>query len=136
IENAERALEPLFAFLGVEWNKRLLDAVFSVSHEDGHGDVKVQYTKKISKDYIGKGSGIRRGWVPPSLLEKMNHILEELRYPMVGEGWDHSPSPYVPTDTKSGQSESALTVSQFFTQHLPVRLQQEHESLRAIDATC
>lgn len=136
IENPERALEPLFAFLGVEWDRRLLDAVFSAHHEDGHGDVKVQYTKKISKDYIGKGSGIRRGWVPPALLERMNRILEELRYPVVGPDWDHAPSPYLPADSKSGQSESALTVSQFFTQHLPVRLQQQHDSLREIDATC
>jgi hypothetical protein len=136
IENPERALEPLFAFLEVEWDRRLLDAVFSASHEEGHGDVKVQYTKKISRDYIGKGSGIRLGRVPPDLLEKMNHILEELQYPLVGPDWDHSPSPYLLSVPGADKKESALTLGQFFTEHLPARLQQQQDSLREIDATC
>ena len=136
IENPERALEPLFAFLEVGWDRRMLDSVFSVSHEDGHGDVKVQYTKRISKDYIGKGSGIRRGWVPPGLLEKMNHILEELQYPVVGPDWDHSPSPYLLSEPGADKGEPALTLSQFFTQHLPARLRQQQDGLQGIDATC
>src|SRR5579872_493444 len=56
IKDPKKALDPVFKFLGLDWDLSLLDRVFSVSHDQGGGDLKIGSTTKIEKDRVGKGA--------------------------------------------------------------------------------
>jgi Putative sterol carrier protein len=136
VYDAPRTLQPMFEFLGVEWHENLLDSVFTVRHEEGHGDVKVQYAKSIETSFIGKGSNLRRGWVLTHLLDEMNKLLEQLGYPIVGPDWDHAPSPYVNKASTAAQAECESTIGRLFTQYFPDRLREQNKHLKEINAIC
>ncbi len=131
--NSAKVLEPMFTFLGVAWDANLLDNVFSVDHDRDEGDSKAQFTTRIHQDSIGKGSTINRHHIPERLLKEMNTLLEELDYPVVGPDWDTEPSPYRPMDSMSEQASVASNVGEFFTNHLPQRLNEPTNKLQAGD---
>ncbi|NEQ98521.1 MAG: hypothetical protein F6K30_17675 [Cyanothece sp. SIO2G6] len=82
-----RTLKPMFEFLGVDWDAKLLDSVFAVQHDLGPEDPKVAYSNSIRKDLIGKGAHIDSHHIPTPLLEKMNTLLTELGYTLVDDNW-------------------------------------------------
>jgi protein-tyrosine sulfotransferase len=136
-------LNAMFDFLGVEWDASLLDSVFKSKHDLGNGDVKVTYSEKIDKSSIGKGSTILRDKIPAELLEKMNRILEELGYPVVGPDWDHAPSPYAmaeaTTTTPLAQTSplaDAGGLDEIFSDYFPRRLKERGERVSEINAVC
>ena len=77
------ALEPMFKFLGVSWDPRLLDFVFTEPHDEGDGDPKISKASTISRNSVGTGSSISVDRVPHDRLQQMNFILEQLGYPAV-----------------------------------------------------
>jgi hypothetical protein len=96
----------MFAALGLEWDERLLKEIFSTQHDQGSGDRKVLFTKKINTDSIGRGSTISRSFIPDNLLENMNGLLARLDYPLVGDDWDNAPSPYLPGGIAAGKKRN------------------------------
>jgi protein-tyrosine sulfotransferase len=129
-----QTLEPLFGFLGVEWNPGLLKAVFSTPHDQGYGDPKIMYSRKISKGSIGKGSTISRTRIPDHLLEKMNALLAELDYSVVGQNWDHEPSPYLPGEHVSDEDKLVSSVEEVFTHYIPGQLAERRDALQKVQA--
>jgi putative sterol carrier protein len=129
-----QTLEPLFGFLGVEWNPGLLTAVFSTSHDQGYGDPKIMYSRRISKSSIGKGSTISRASIPDHLLKKMNSLLAELDYPVVGHDWDHEPSPYLPGEHMPDEEKIVSSVEEVFTHYIPRQLAERHGALQKAHA--
>jgi protein-tyrosine sulfotransferase len=76
-------LNPVFEFLGLDWDPSLLDRVFKVRHDPGGGDYKIALTSKIEKDRVGKGAGIDpalMATIPPKLLEKQKELHSALNY--------------------------------------------------------
>ena len=128
-------LKKLFEFLGVEWGERLIDHVFTSQHDIGRGDPKVNFSNRIYQNAIGKGSSIKRESVPPLLLEKINLLLEELQYPIVGPDWDHIPSPYLPAAISGAKSEQLAEVAEIFSAHIPRRLHQHEQMLGDLNGT-
>lgn len=135
-------LEPLFAFLGVEWDPALLETVFSTRHDVGNGDTKTAYSVNIVQNSIGKGSNLSRANIPPHILDRMNQLLEQLDYPVVGPDWDSSPSPYIQlhrTEAKGRAPEmpqKTSSVEEVFTTYVPRRLEERKDKLPQINAIC
>jgi hypothetical protein len=129
-------LEAMFAFLGLRFDPRMLDSVFQVHHDEGVGDDRIRFSKGISRRSLGKGSRVSRAKIPSDLLEQMNALLSELNYPVVGPDWDTAPSPYLPPETVTDESEVVTTVEEIFGRHLPALLKSKRESATRINAVC
>lgn len=129
-------LRAMFAALGLDWDDGLLNAVFSTEHDQGPGDKKILFTKKISADSIGRGSTLSRADIPSGLLDKMNDLLARLDYPTVGPDWDSSPSPYLPARTDARTAGAVSSVEEVFASYIPQRLKRESAGLRGMEGRC
>ena len=119
VAEPSQTLSAMFTSLDLEWNEQLLNAVFSTQHDQGSGDTKIRFTKKVNTDSIGRGAGISRSSIPGDLLEKMNLLLARLEYPIVGEDWDNAPSPYVPAKIANDKVETIASVEEMFGTYVP-----------------
>lgn len=136
LEPAE-TLRPLFEFLGVAWDEGLLDAVFTTPHDQGSGDRKILFRRKIESGSVGQGSTIAREDVPPALLARVNELLSELDYPPVGPDWGRTPSPYVPPPRpQAGDDTEVKTISEVFENHFPKLIAERGERLCEVNAAC
>ena len=129
-------LRPLFEFLGVVWDERLLDAVFTTPHDQGSGDRKILFRQKIERSSIGQGSTLAREDVPPALLARVNELLLELDYPPVGPDWGRTPSPYLPAGPPESDAGAVKTVREVFESHFPRLIEQRGERLGEVNAAC
>ena len=80
VRETSTTLDTLFGFLGLAWDRRLIDAVFETPHEQGPGDNKILETNKISDQSIGRGKDIASGNISPDRHQRMNNLLERLGY--------------------------------------------------------
>jgi len=129
----EETLRPLFSFLGLEWPADLLENVFRSQHDAGPGDIKIEFSKSIHEDSLGKGASVERSEIHSELLEKMNAILKGLDYPEVGPDWNHTPRAPRPSSPRTAQTLSGQRISsvhEVFTMYLPQQLENSSESLR------
>jgi hypothetical protein len=129
-------LRSLLLALGLEWHESLLDSVFSTPHDAGAGDTKIHFTKSIKTGSLGLGSRISRAKIPSELLTKMNDLLIQLEYPIVGPDWDSAPSPYlaaaaVATDPK----DEVLTIEEVFGTFVPALINRSGPA-RQIAGSC
>jgi putative sterol carrier protein len=136
VTDPSRTLSAMFAALGLEWDERLLKEVFSTQHDQGSGDRKVLFTKKINADSIGRGSTISRSNIPADLLDKMNRLLARLDYPSVGDDWDSAPSPHLPVGIAREESEIVSSVEVMFRSYVPQLLKNENAALAGISGRC
>ena len=127
-------LKPLFAFLGVEFTEGLIDSVFSSQHDPGKGDPKAGFSARITTSSLGKGSSLSRANISPDLEEKMNALLGELGYPLVGPDWDYLPSPYSVPDHRAKKDDHSSTVEDVFAKILPEHIKKHANRLTT--ATC
>jgi protein-tyrosine sulfotransferase len=114
-----QTLHAMFAALGLDWDEKLLDAVFSTEHDQGSGDRKILFTKRVNTDSIGRGSTISRSLIPDELLDRMNLLLARLDYPIVGNDWDNAPSPYLAARITTEESETVSSVEEIFGSYIP-----------------
>ena len=135
VAEPSETLSAMFAALGLEWDERLLKEVFSTQHDQGSGDRKVLFTKKINTDSIGRGSTISRSHIPDDLLENMNRLLARLDYPPVGDDWDHAPSPYLPSGI-ARENEIVSSVEVMFRDYVPQLLKEGNASLAGVNGRC
>lgn len=135
VTEPSQTLPAMFAALGLEWDERLLKEVFSTQHDQGSGDRKVLFTKKINTDSIGRGSTISRSFVPDALLEDMNRLLARLDYPPVGDDWDNAQSPYLPAGVAT-ENEMVSSVEVMFRDYVPQLLKEGNASLAGVNGRC
>jgi len=140
VAEPSQTLPAMFATLGLEWDEKFLKEVFSTQHDQGSGDRKVLFTKKINTDSVGRGSTISRSLIPDDLLEKMNRLLAQLDYPPVGDDWDNAPSPYLPAGIAAGitkqESEIVSSIEVMFRDYVPQLLKKENASLAGVSGRC
>ncbi len=135
VTEPSQTLPAMFAALGLEWDERLLKEVFSTQHDQGSGDRKVLFTKKINTDSIGRGSTISRSFIPDALLEDMNRLLARLDYPPVGDDWDNALSPYLPAGVAT-ENETVSSVEVMFREYVPQLLKEGNASLAGVNGRC
>lgn len=131
-----QTLSAMFAALELEWDERLLNEVFSTQHDQGSGDRKVLFTKKINTDSIGRGSTISRSLIPDNLLEMMNRLLARLGYPLVEEDWDNAPSPYLPSGMTREENETVLSIEDMFRNYVPRLLRNGNSAVAGVNGRC
>lgn len=136
VAEPSQTLSPMFASFGLDWDEGLLNDVFSTQHDQGSGDQKILFTKKVNTGSIGRGSTISRSNIPADLLEKMNDLLARLEYPPVGDDWDNAPSPYLPAKIAADEVELVSSVEEMFRDHVPKLLQNGNAALRGFNGTC
>lgn len=73
-------LAQLFSFLGLEWDRQLLDNVFTTHHEKGHGDTRILFTETISQASVGKGGRIPLSHLRDDLCQKINVLHNGIGY--------------------------------------------------------
>lgn len=129
-------LRAMFTALGLDWDASLLNAVFSTEHDQGSGDRKILFTKRISADSIGRGSTLARADIPAELLDRMNELLARLDYPVVGPDWDSRPSPYLPAETAAETTETVSVVEEIFVSYIPQLLKGGSAGLQATEGRC
>lgn len=130
------ALKGMFAFLGVPFDPRLTDSVFTVRHDIGPGDDRIRFSKEISKRSLGKGSRVARTLIPADLLDQMNGLLSELSYPTVGPNWNSVPSPYLPPPAAADDTAATTTIDEIFKSHWPALLKNQRSTLGEIRGVC
>jgi hypothetical protein len=68
----QTTIPAIFRFLGVSWDDGILETIFSVEHDRGEGDLKVHFSKEISRDSVGKGRSIPSKAIPNHLQARIN----------------------------------------------------------------
>lgn len=134
VAEPSQTLAAMFAALGLDWDDELLSAVFSTPHDQGSGDQKILFTKKVNTDSIGRGSTIARDNIPAELLVRMNSLLAQLEYPVVGEDWDNAPSPYVAQRTAT--EEVVSSVEEIFSNYIPRLFENGNAAPPGISGKC
>ena len=120
-------LGELFLFLEREWDSILLDRVFTQSHDPGHGDVKVLFSKSIHTKSVGVSSCIPIKCIEDHLLQKMNNLLMELGYPIVGMNWaevdETSFGVRQVLSERNTNNQFVSNIEELFKTHFPNQLQ-------------
>jgi putative sterol carrier protein len=114
--NPVQTLEPMFSFLGVEWDDELPGRIFSEPHEDGRGDAKIIFSNKVDPKAVGKGATIPRHRIPQELSQRMNCLLIKLDYPTATTEWEETGSELV------RQADIYGSVKEVFTHFIPQML--------------
>jgi len=136
VTEPSQTLSSMFAAIGVDWDEKLLENVFSTQHDQGSGDRKILFTKKVNTDSIGRGSTISRSNISDELLAKMNSLLARLDYPAVGDDWDNAPSPYLPARVASEESAKVSSVEEIFCKYFPRLLNNGNAALPGVNGRC
>lgn len=90
VQIPEETLSAAFDFLQLPWDKRLLQNVFSQPHDQGSGDLKVQFSSTIHTDSIGTGIKIPVSSIPNHLIERINYLHQILGFPGIDSVGDQS----------------------------------------------
>lgn len=83
-----KALPAMFEFIGVEWDKTLLDRCFHIPHDPGEGDTKVIFDTAIHANSIGKGAVLPAALIPDGLRAEADYLLLQLGYQSIGDYFD------------------------------------------------
>lgn len=122
VSDPAAALEPVFHFLGLSWDRSILDSVFEARHDRGMQDHYITFTQSIHSGSVGSGRGVSLAGVPERTLESMDGLLQKLGYP-------DRPAPVVeparPPETSASAATATQDVRWFFESHLPERIRAE-----------
>ncbi|MEA2604965.1 MAG: hypothetical protein QOF89_5957 [Acidobacteriota bacterium] len=126
VVNPGRVLAPLFSFLEVPWEEKVLESVFSAQHDYGYEDPKIRFTDTIHSESIGNGSSLSLAGVPDDVIAVMRRLLLKLGYPEVNRRPAEAPKPGLAT-------EGPFSTSWFFDTFLPGRIAAMPEVAARID---
>jgi protein-tyrosine sulfotransferase len=85
-DDPKGSLSDLLAFLDLEPDDSLVDRTFDIEHGHGPGDYKIDFTRGINVDSIGRGATIPQ-LLAPNQVHQMNELLAALDYPSLEAGW-------------------------------------------------
>jgi putative sterol carrier protein len=139
VQNPASTLESMFSFLGLDWDERILDSVFSTRHDPGPGDPSVAYSKKIHADSIGLGASIPRRHISNSMVERINPVLEKLGYEIVGPDWGANARRRLkeresrPRET-DGEDAVVSSIDEVFQTYIPDCLRKHRQDFQGVEA--
>ena len=126
VENPGQVLAPLFSFLEVPWEEKVLESVFSTQHDYGYEDPKVRFNDAIHSGSIGSGASLSLEGVPDDAIAEMRQLLQVLRYPEVNRRPAEAPKP-------ERAAERPFSTSWFFETFLPGKIEAMPELAARID---
>ncbi|HXT68231.1 MAG TPA: sulfotransferase [Vicinamibacterales bacterium] len=89
VERPAASAERIFTFLGLPFDEGILSTMFTASHDQGPGDLKIQFTNAVLANRVGRGSRLPRGQISTDRFAQLNKLQTELGYAVL----DPSPSP-------------------------------------------
>jgi len=115
VNDAERGLEPMFAFLGLRWDSSLIAKVFNTPHDDGLGDPKARTASHIYTSSIGRGAELAPilAQIAPRLRDEIAAITAELGYP---------PLQAQAEPMSTNPEGSPNSIDEFFRMYVPAKL--------------
>jgi hypothetical protein len=75
-------LSDLLAFIGLPAEEGLVERAFESRHAMGPGDYKINFTRSVGTDSVGRGSTLP-DLLRPEQVTRMNELLAELDYPSI-----------------------------------------------------
>jgi hypothetical protein len=88
VEEPERLMQEVYAFIGVEPEPGVAQACFSGDRERfGPADHKIWATTEISGDSVGKGEAVPAGLIMPQVTTAINELAATLGYRPIDETW-------------------------------------------------
>jgi protein-tyrosine sulfotransferase len=70
----------MLSFLNLEPSPDIVRHTFSLAHDNGPGDWKIQFTSRVHSSMVGKGTTLIRHNISPTLRERMSRIMDQLGY--------------------------------------------------------
>lgn len=133
VREPKRTLSEVFDFLQLSWDESLLHDVFSQPHDQGSGDLKVQFSSSIHTDSVGTGIDIPVSSIPQQLIEKVNRLHQILGFPAI----DGMSNPVVVEQkSESGKLREAPQEGFSFYAYLTSKLEERQESRKKLLGRC
>ncbi|POZ52009.1 sulfotransferase [Methylovulum psychrotolerans] len=136
VSSPDETLDALFAFLGLAWDSQFFERVFS--HEGKgpvDGDIKFQFSTKLSTDSIGQGSKIPLTSIPDNQLVRLNNLLVKLGYPaLICRQFEEHPT-QAPTQNINGDCANPF-LADLFANHFPKLIKDRLGTFRALNCVC
>lgn len=85
-DDPKGSLTDLLSFLDLVPDENLVDRTFDIEHGQGPGDYKIDFTRSINAESIGRGATIPQ-LLGPQQIAQMNELLAALDYPSLEAGW-------------------------------------------------
>ncbi|HZF08638.1 MAG TPA: sulfotransferase [Thermoanaerobaculia bacterium] len=126
VENPARVAAPMFSFLEVPWEEKVLASVFSAPHDYGYEDPTIRFTDTIHSGSVGNGASLSLAGVPDDVLASMRRLLLELGYPEVNRRSPATPKP-------GPAALRPFSTSWFFETFLPGKIAAMPEVAARID---
>jgi hypothetical protein len=82
-----KTMAEVCSFLGVEPDHGMTERLFTHEHQVGPGDYKIDFTRTVSLDSIGRGATLPPTTLTEPLVQRINDLLAELDYPTVQAAW-------------------------------------------------
>lgn len=109
----EETLEPLFEFLGVDWEAGLSERVFSMAHDAGEGDGIATLSSKIRQDSVGRGKEVPRSGIPNKFLPALDDLLGKLGYPALDDYYSQN-NPSADSSKQKREIPETSEISEIF----------------------
>lgn len=135
VSTPDETLGSLFNFLGLSLDDQLLERVFSNKGKGPvDGDIKFQFSTKISTDSIGQGANIPLTSIPPRQLERLNESLAKFGYAPVATSQQLGTAAAI--TVKSAADKPTQTVGELFSSYFPGLIKNKLGSFRALNCVC
>lgn len=132
----DETLAALFGFLGLNWQSKLFDQVFSNKGKGPvDGDIKFQFSTKISTASIGQGANIPLTSIPDPQRHRLNNLLVKLGYPTLACGQHESTAAQTGVFTSS-QNDMSQSLAELFSNYFPRLIKERLEGFRALNCVC
>jgi hypothetical protein len=79
-------LKELLGFLDLDHDEALIELSFNTEHGHGPGDYKIDLTRSVSRESVGRGSTIPK-LLTTDQVATTNELLAQLNYPPLHVGW-------------------------------------------------
>jgi hypothetical protein len=125
VTQPEKVLGPLFAFLEVPWDPKLLDSVFSSEHDQGMEDHYARFATRIYSTSLGAGRDLSLERVPAKDVREMEELLTQLGYGRLPEAPAAAAAGTAGAAAEAeapAEEKRTTTVQWLFDSHLPARL--------------
>lgn len=136
VSSSDETLAALFGFLGLAWDSRFLERVFS--HEGKgpvDGDIKFQFSTKLSTGSLGQGNKIPLTSIPNGQLIRLNDLLVKLDYPALSCRQFKTDTVLGAVNDASGV-DAAPSLADLFSNYFPKLIKERLATFRALNCVC
>jgi hypothetical protein len=104
-------LKDLLGFLDLDYDEALIELSFNTEHGLGPGDFKIDFTRSISLESVGRGSTIPK-LLTTDQVARTNELLAQLDYPPLHVGWSGGLAEHLALHGSDKSSEPAGRIAE------------------------